>query len=91
MFSVPSGPGVFTNCVNRWCRQEGPTPPQYTKCGWISNNGRTCHNPEIKFSGVPNKRAARLLIFVKKSLPICLIWTYMFIKFWKFFLPIQLF
>ena len=41
--------------------------------------------------GVPNKRAARLLTFGKKSLPICLIWTYTFIKFWKFFPSTQLF
>ena len=49
IFSVVSGQGVFTNCVNRWCRLEGPTPPQYTKCEWISNHGRTCHYPEIKW------------------------------------------
>ena len=49
MFSVLSGPGVFTNCVNRWCRQTGPTKPQYTKCRSISNHGRTCHYPEIKY------------------------------------------
>ena len=87
MFSVLTGPGVFTNCVNRWCRQEGPTPPQYTKCGWISNNGRTCHNPEIKYSGVPNKRAARLLISEKISLPTPLIRSYTFITILEIFLP----
>ena len=87
MFSVPSGPGVFTNCVNRWCRQEGPTPPQYTKCGWISNNGRTCHNPEIKYTGVPNKRAAHLLISEKISLPTPLIRSYTFITILEIFLP----
>ena len=43
------------------------------------------------YSGVPNKHAARLLIFVKKFLPIHLIWTYTFIKFWKNFPTTQLF
>ena len=47
MFSVTSG--VFNNCVNRWCRQTGPTKPQYTKCKYISNDGRTCHYPEVKY------------------------------------------
>ena len=62
MFSVVSGQGVFTNCVNRWCLQEGPTPPQYTKCEWISNHGRTCHYPEIKYGttigGIPRNYSA---------------------------------
>ena len=38
-----------------------------------------------------NNHAAQLLIFGEKSLPTRLIWTYTFIKFWKFFPSTQLF
>ena len=37
----------FRSCINNWCYQHG-TMGQYTRCKGVSNNGRTCHNPEIK-------------------------------------------
>ena len=47
---------------------------------------------EIKrYSSVPNKHAARLLIFGKIFLPTRSIWSYTFIKFHKMFLPTRLF
>ena len=41
-------PMDFSFCVNNWCHQKG-TMGQYTRCKSVSNNGRTCHNPEIKY------------------------------------------
>ena len=38
----------FNSCINNWCYQHG-TMGQYTRCKSVSNNGRTCHNPEIKY------------------------------------------
>ena len=38
----------FRSCINNWCYQHG-TMGQYTRCKRVSNNGRTCHNPEIKY------------------------------------------
>ena len=44
----PSPPMDFNSCINNWCHHNG-TMGQYTRCKSVSNNGRTCHNPEIKF------------------------------------------
>ena len=49
----------------------------------------TCH--QGSYSGVPNKRLARLLISEKFSPPTCFIWSYMFIRILKIVLPIWLF
>ena len=38
----------FNSCINNWCYQHG-TMGQYTRCKTVSNNGRTCHDPEIRF------------------------------------------
>ena len=38
----------FRSCINNWCYQHG-TMGQYTRCKRVSNSGRTCHNPEIKY------------------------------------------
>ena len=38
----------FRSCINNWCYQHG-TMGQYTRCKRVSSNGRTCHNPEIKY------------------------------------------
>ena len=38
----------FRPCINNWCYQHG-TKEQYTRCKRVSNNGRTCHNPEIRY------------------------------------------
>ena len=43
----PPPPMDFNSCINNWCHQKG-TMGQYTRCKSVSNNGRTCHNPEIK-------------------------------------------
>ena len=43
----PPPPVDFNSCINNWCHQKG-TMGQYTRCKSVSNNGRTCHNPEIK-------------------------------------------
>ena len=43
------------------------------------------------YSSVPNKHAARLLIFGKKFLPTRSIWSYTFIKFCEIFLSTRLF
>ena len=52
-----------------------------TRHGQVSN---------YKYSKVPNNSAARLLIFMKFSLPTCLIWTYTLIKIQTIFLPTRL-
>ena len=44
----PPPPMDFNSCINNWCYQNG-TMGQYTRCKSVSNNGRTCHNPEIKY------------------------------------------
>ena len=44
----PPPPVDFNSCINNWCHQNG-TMGQYTRCKSVSNNGRTCHNPEIKY------------------------------------------
>ena len=38
----------FNSCINNWCYQNG-SMGQYTRCKRVSNNGRTCHNPEIRY------------------------------------------
>ena len=38
----------FNSCLNKWCHQSG-TNQQYTKCGRVSEDGRTCYNPSIKY------------------------------------------
>ena len=47
----PPPPMDFNSCINNWCYQNG-TMGQYTRCKSVSNNGRTCHNPEIKFGSM---------------------------------------
>ena len=47
-FIPPLPPVDFNSCINNWCHQKG-TMGQYTRCKSVSNNGRTCHNPEIKY------------------------------------------
>ena len=38
----------FNSCIKNWCFQHG-TMGQYTRCKTVSNNGRTCHDPEIRY------------------------------------------
>ena len=38
----------FNSCINNWCYQNG-TRGQYTRCKSVSNNGWTCHYPEIRY------------------------------------------
>jgi hypothetical protein len=56
-FSAPLG--IFTDCNNQWCLQQGQNKPQYTKCESVTNNGDTCINPQIKYGsvegGIPKK------------------------------------
>jgi len=47
--------------------------------------------PIQEYSSVPNKHAARLLIFRKKFLPTSSIWSYTFIKFQEIYFPTWLF
>ena len=51
---VPSSDLVqgFENCVGVWCLQHGLTKKQYTRCESSTNNGETCHNPEIRYGNV---------------------------------------
>ena len=48
-------------CIMDWCLQSG-TEQQYTKCKRVSEDGRTCYNPTIKFGstigGIPFKHWA---------------------------------
>ena len=41
--------GTFTKCNKKWCLQKGLTKSQYTKCESVTNQGKTCNNPEIKY------------------------------------------
>ena len=41
--------GIFENCVNEWCLQNGLTYPQYTKCESTADNGQTCIKPGIRY------------------------------------------
>jgi hypothetical protein len=41
--------GIFENCVNDWCLQNGLTYPQYTKCESTADNGQTCIKPGIRY------------------------------------------
>ena len=41
--------GIFKNCVNEWCLQNGLTYPQYTKCESTADNGQTCIKPGIRY------------------------------------------
>ena len=50
----PSPPMDFNSCINNWCHHNG-TMGQYTRCKRVSNNGRTCHNPEIKYGSTIGK------------------------------------
>ena len=49
----------FGNCENNWCLQEHLLHPQYTMCESLSNYGKTCLNPTIKYGtttgGIPHK------------------------------------
>ena len=38
----------FNSCIKNWCYQHG-TMGQYTRSKTVSNNGRTCHDPEIRY------------------------------------------
>ena len=44
--------GIFAKCQNEWCLQKGLQKPQHTKCESVTNNGKTCNNPEIKYGTV---------------------------------------
>ena len=60
--NVAEKPGIFTNCQNEWCLQKGLRKPQHTKCESVTNNGKTCNNPEIKYGttieGFPYKNSS---------------------------------
>jgi len=47
-------PEILSPCINNWCHHNG-TMGQYTRCKRVSNNGRTCHNPEIKYGSTIGK------------------------------------
>ena len=49
-FSAPLG--IFSDCNNQWCLQQGLNKPQHTKCESVTNNGDTCINPQIKYGSV---------------------------------------
>ena len=38
----------FNLCLNKWCLQSG-TNNQYTTCRRVSEDGRTCYSPSIKY------------------------------------------
>ena len=38
----------FHSCIHDWCYQKG-TKGQYTRCTTVSNDGRTCYNPKIRY------------------------------------------
>ena len=38
----------FNFCLNKWCKQSGTTS-QWTLCARVSEDGRTCYNPQIKY------------------------------------------
>ena len=38
----------FHLCIHDWCYQKG-TKEQYTRCKEVSEDGRTCYNPTIKY------------------------------------------
>ena len=48
----------FHLCIHDWCLQSG-TKQQYTRCERVSEDGRTCYNPSIKYGstigGYPTK------------------------------------
>ena len=44
--------GIFSDCDNHWCLQQGLNKPQHTKCESVTNNGDTCINPKIKYGSV---------------------------------------
>ena len=59
--NVVEEPGIFAKCQNEWCLQKGLQKPQHTKCELVTNNGKTCNNPEIKYGttkgGFPYKNS----------------------------------
>ena len=50
--NVVEEPGIFSKCQNEWCLQKGLQKPQHTKCDSVTNYGKTCNNPEIKYGTV---------------------------------------
>ena len=60
IFSAPLG--IFSDCNNQWCLQQGLNKPQHTKCESVTNNGYTCNNPQIKYGsvegGIPREHIA---------------------------------
>ena len=44
--------GIFSDCNTQWCLQQGLNLPQHTKCELVTNNGKTCNNPQIKYGSV---------------------------------------
>ena len=50
MISAPLG--IFSDCNNQWCLQQGLNKPQHTMCESVTNNGDTCINPQIKYGSV---------------------------------------
>lgn len=49
-FSAPQG--IFSDCNNQWCLQQGLNKPQHTMCESVTNTGDTCINPQIKYGSV---------------------------------------
>ena len=60
--NVLEKPGLFAKCQNEWCLQKGLQKPQHTKCESVTNHGKTCNNPEIKYGttigGFPYKNSS---------------------------------
>jgi hypothetical protein len=50
MISAPLG--IFSDCNNQWCLQQGLNKPQHTMCESVTNTGDTCINPQIKYGSV---------------------------------------
>ena len=60
--------GIFAKCQNEWCIQKGLQKPQHTKCESVTNNAKTCNNPEIKYGtttgGLPKEYTAGINFWV---------------------------
>ena len=39
----------FQKCLNKWCIQSGSLLQQSTMCKRVSEDGRTCYNPQIRY------------------------------------------
>ena len=54
----------FNSCINNWCYQNG-TRGQYTRCKSVSNNGRTCHYPEIRYGYTVGGKPGATIDFIQ--------------------------